>query len=49
MVAIGLQKSYAKIKLGNSCTSMIFVDLQMVVVNRIEIPGRHFQDQNNKQ
>ncbi len=46
MVAIGLQKPYAKTKVGKPCTCMMFIDSTDVVVNGINIPGIHFQDQN---
>jgi hypothetical protein len=46
IVAIDIQKLYAETKAGKSCTCMMFIDLEMVVDNRIKIPGIHFQDQN---
>ncbi len=30
MMAIGLQKPYAKMKVGESCTCMIFIDLKIL-------------------
>jgi hypothetical protein len=42
-------KPYAKTKVGESCTCMMFIDSLMVVHNEIEIPGIHFQYQNNGQ
>jgi hypothetical protein len=42
MAAIGLQKPYAKTKVGKSCTCMMAVD------KGIKIPGIHFQDHNDE-
>ncbi len=45
---MGLQKPYAKTKVSESCVSMMFIGLQMVVDNEIKMPGIHFQDQNKE-
>jgi hypothetical protein len=45
MVAIDLQKPYAKMKVGESC----LLTWQMVVFVGIKIPGIHIQDQNTEQ
>jgi hypothetical protein len=45
MVAIGLQKPYAKTKVGKPCACMMFLD-STDVVNGVNIPGIHSQDQN---
>jgi hypothetical protein len=48
MVAIGLQKPYAKMKEGESLPLMMFIDLADGFDIRIKIPEIHFQDQNTE-
>jgi hypothetical protein len=36
MASMGLQKPYAKTKVSESCVSMMFIGLQMVVDNEIK-------------
>jgi hypothetical protein len=60
MAAIGLRKPYAKTKVGESCTCMMFIDHRILddgglgfldtgCCFEIKIPGIHFQYQNNEQ
>jgi hypothetical protein len=49
MVAIGLQKPNAKMKVGESCTCMRFIDLAVGCCYRIKITGIHLQDQITEQ
>ncbi len=50
MVAIGLQKPYAKTKVGMSCTCMVIIDSgDGCLYKWFKMPGIHFQGQNTEQ
>jgi hypothetical protein len=50
LLAIGLQKPYAKMKVSRQVLYLSDVLTQwMVIDNEIKIPGINFQDQNNEQ
>ncbi len=48
MLEEAFKKPYAKIKVGESCTCMMFIDSQMIVDNEIKIPKIHLWDHNNR-
>jgi hypothetical protein len=50
LLAIGLQKPYAKMKVSRQVLHLSDILTRwMVIDNEIKIPGINFQDQNNEQ